>query len=128
MKSINISTVLQIVALIFLIIIGYMTFNSSENWKVITSELEKANKELKISKDTLAITKDLLKNSRIEFKQIKAQKDLLIHQRDSILFAFKKKNAKDWNELQNIKDSIQQTNNQLTKDRVLLEGLFGLNQ
>ncbi|GAA0712439.1 hypothetical protein GCM10009430_02850 [Aquimarina litoralis] len=128
MKSINISTVLQIVALIFLIIIGYMTFNSSENWKVITSELEKANKELKISKDTLAITKDLLKNSRIEFKQMKAQKDLLIHQRDSILFAFKKKNAKDWNELQNIKDSIQQTNNQLTKDRVLLEGLFGLNQ
>ncbi|WP_299897967.1 hypothetical protein [uncultured Aquimarina sp.] len=128
MKSINISTVLQIVALIFLIIIGYMTFNSSENWKVITSELEKANKELKISKDTLAITKNLLKNSRIEFKQMKAQKDLLIHQRDSILFAFKKKNAKDWNELQNIKDSIQQTNNQLTKDRVLLEGLFGLNQ
>lgn len=128
MKSINISTVLQIVALIFLIIIGYMTFNSSENWKVITSELEKANKELKISKDTLAITKNLLKNSRIEFKQMKAQKDLLIHQRDSILFAFKKKNAKDWNELQNIKDSIQQTNTQLTKDRVLLEGLFGLNQ
>ncbi|MGY3792051.1 hypothetical protein [Aquimarina sp. 433] len=128
MKSINISTVLQIVALIFLIIIGYMTFNSSENWKVLTTELEKANKELEISKDTLAITKNLLKNSRIEFKQMKAQKDLLIHQRDSILFAFKKKNAKDWNELQNIKDSIQQTNTQLTKDRVLLEGLFGLNQ
>lgn len=128
MKSINISTLLQVVALIFLIIIGYMTFNSSENWKVITSELEKANKELKISKDTLAITKDLLQKSNIEFKQMKAQKDLLIHQRDSILFAFKKKNAKDWNELQNIKDSIQQTNTQLTKDRVLLEGLFGLNQ
>ena len=128
MKGIQINTVLQVVALLFLIIIGYMTFNSSENWKVITSELEKANKELKISKDTLAITKELLKNSRIEFKQMKAQKDLIIHKRDSLLLAFKRKNAKDWNELQVIKDSIQFTNDQLAKDRVLLQGLFGLNQ
>ncbi|MFD2563150.1 hypothetical protein [Aquimarina rubra] len=128
MKTINISTILQIVAVIFLIIIGYMTFNSSENWKVVTSELEKANQELRVSKDTLAVTKGLLENSRIEFKKMKAQKDLLIHQRDSLLFAFKRKNAKDWDELQNIKDSIQVNNNQLAKDRVLLEGLFGGNQ
>ncbi|WP_378179119.1 hypothetical protein [Aquimarina sp. SS2-1] len=128
MNTLNISTILQIVAVIFLIIIGYMTFNSSENWKVVTSELEKANKELRVSKDTLAVTKGLLENSRKAFKQMKVQKDLLIHQRDSLLFAFKRKNAKDWNELQNIKDSIQVNNNQLAKDRILLEGLFGGNQ
>lgn len=128
MKNIKSSVVLQIMALIFLIIIGYMTFNSSENWKIITSELEKVNEELEISKDTLTITKNLLENSRLEFKQMKVQKDLIIHQRDSILFAFKRKNAKDWSELQNIKDSIELTNNQLTKDRVVLDGLFGLNK
>ncbi|WP_299259855.1 hypothetical protein [uncultured Aquimarina sp.] len=128
MKNINISTVLQIIALAFLIIIGYMTFNTSENWKIITSELEKANKELEISKDTLAITKDLLKNTRLEFQQMKVQKDLIIHKRDSLLFAFKRKNAKDWDELQNIKDSIQLNNDQLEKERNLLNGLFGLNQ
>jgi len=105
-----------------------LTFNSSENWKIITSELEKANKELEISKDTLAITKDLLKNARLEFQQMKIQKDLMIHERDSLLFSFKRKNAKDWDELQNIKDSIQLTNDQLAKERTLLDGLFGLNQ
>ncbi|MHA7056509.1 hypothetical protein ACWGOQ_0004775 [Aquimarina sp. M1] len=127
MKNINMSTVLQIVALAFLIIIGYMTFTTSENWKIITSELEKVNKELEISKDTLAITKKRLESTRLEFIQMKAQKDLIIHKRDSLLFAFKRKNAKDWDELQNIKDSIEVTNNELAKDRLLLDDLFGLN-
>ena len=125
MKNISIGTLLQIVSLLFLIIIGYMTFTTSENWSIVSTGLEEAKQELKISKDTLAITRDLLQNSRLEFKQMKAQKNLIIHQRDSLLFAFKRKNAKDWNELQEIKDSIQATNDQLIKDRILLDDLFG---
>ena len=128
MKTIQLSTVLQILTLLFLIMMSYITFSNHDSWKVITDELKKANKELKVSKDSLLITHGILKNSRIAFKQMKAQKDLLIHQRDSLLFAFKRKNAKDWNELQNIKDSIKQTNQQLTKDRLLVNGLFGIHQ
>ena len=127
MKNVNINMVLQIVALLFLLLIGYMIFSASGNWKIVASELEKANKELKMSKDTLVVTKKRLENQRLEFIQMKAQKELIIHKRDSLLFAFKKKNARDWDELQNIKDSIEVTNNQIAKDRLLLNDLFGLN-
>lgn len=127
MKTINLSTILQTVAILFLIIIGYMTFKGNDNWKIIKTELEKVNNELKISKDTLSKTKKLLKNVQLKFKQMKAQKDLITHQRDSLLLNFKRKNAKDWNELQKIKDSIKVTNNQLLEDRIKVGALFGLN-
>lgn len=128
MKNISVNTILQIVAIIFLVIIGYMTFNSSGNWKLMKSELKKVEKEIQRSKDTLSATKKLLTKSQLEFKQLKVQKDLIIHQRDSLLLAFKRKNAKDWDELQIIKDSIKSTNDQLSEDRLLLKNLFGLNK
>lgn len=126
MKSTNISTILQIVALIFLIIIGYMTFNSGSNWKIIKSELDRARDELKVSRDTLAITKSNLQNSIQELKKINLQKDIIIRQRDSLLFDFKRKNARDWNELEAIKDSITKNNKKLTEEKALLDRLFGL--
>lgn len=126
MKSTNISTILQVVALIFLIIIGYMTFNSESNWKIIKSELDKARDELKVSRDTLAVTKSNLQNSIQELKKMNLQKDIIIRQRDSLLFDFKRKNAKDWNELEAIKDSIFKNNKKLTEEKALLDRLFGL--
>lgn len=126
MKSTNISTILQIVALIFLIIIGYMTFNSGSNWKIIKSELDKARDELKVSRDTLAATKSNLQNSIQELKKMNLQKDIIIRQRDSLLFDFKRKNAKDWNELEAIKDSILKNNKKLTEEKAVLDKLFGL--
>ncbi len=126
MKSTNISTILQIVALIFLIIIGYMTFNSGSNWKIIKSELDKARDELKVSRDTLAVTKSNLQNSIQELKKMNLQKDIIIRQRDSLLFDFKRKNAKDWNELEAIKDSILKNNKKLTEEKAVLDKLFGL--
>ena len=127
MKTINTSIILQTVALLFLLIIGYMTFKGNDNWKIIKTELGKVNNELEISKDTLSKTKKLLKNVQLEFKQMKAQKELIAHQRDSLLLNFKRRNAKDWNELQKIKDSIKVTNNQLIEDRIKVDALFGLN-
>ncbi|KAA1243032.1 hypothetical protein [Aquimarina sp. RZ0] len=124
----NITIILQILALLFLIIIGYLIFNSSTNWKIITSELEKAKEELKVSKNVITVTKSQLENSRKEFEQMKLQKDLIIHRRDSLILAFKRKNAKDWNDLQHIKDSIKLTNDRLAKDRLVLDDLFGLNK
>ncbi|MBQ4818844.1 hypothetical protein [Aquimarina sp. MMG016] len=128
MKNINLSTILQIVALLFLVIIGYLTFNSSSNWKIIKSELDNAREELKTSKETLITTKSDLENSKKEFQKMKAQKDLIIHKRDSLIFDFKRKNAKDWEELQRIKDSIKFTNDKLAKDRAIIDGLLGLNK
>ena len=128
MKQINTSTLLQVIALLFLLIIGYMTFKSNDNWRVMKTELEKVNKELKIAEDTLAKTKQFLQKSQLAFKQLKAQKDLVTHQRDSILLNFKKKNAKDWRALQRIKDSIAITNNKLLEDRIKVGALFGLNK
>ncbi|SEK94471.1 hypothetical protein SAMN04487910_1538 [Aquimarina amphilecti] len=128
MKNTTTSLILQIVALLFLVVIGYLIFNSSSNWKVITSELNKAREELKQSKEVIVTTKSQLESSRKEFEQMKTQKDLIIHKRDSLILSFKRKNAKDWSELQQIKDSIKITNDQLSKDRAILNGVFGLEQ
>ncbi|WP_010520577.1 hypothetical protein [Aquimarina agarivorans] len=128
MKNIQISTILQIVSLIFLAIIGYLVFNSSSNWKVVKSELKNAKEELKVSKDMLTSTKVALEKSKKDFKKLKAQKDLIIHRRDSLILSFKRKNAKDWNELQHIKDSIKITNYKLAKDQAILNSIFGLDQ
>jgi len=126
MKNTNISIILQILALLFLIIIGYVIFHFSTNWKIISSELNKTRKELSTSKEVITATKSRLENSRKEFEQMKIQKDLIIHKRDSLILSFQRKNAKDWTELQHIKDSIKLNNNRLVKDRALLNGFFGL--
>jgi len=127
MKSTNINTLLQIVALIFLLIIGYLVFSSSSNWRVIKRELDNAQQELKTSKEKVINAKSELDKFKKEFEKMKAQKDLLIHKRDSLILEFKRKNAKDWQELQQIKDSIKNTNDKLVKDRLILDGLFGIN-
>ena len=126
MKSINTNTILQIVALFFLVIIGYMTFSSGSNWKIIKSELDRAREELDTSKKIVTTTKAELESSKKEFEKMKAQKDLIIHKRDSLILDFKRKNAKDWEELQRIKDSITLVNDQLAKDRAIVDGLLGL--
>jgi len=127
MKNINPNTILQIVALLFLVIIGYMTFNSGSNWKIIKSELDNAREELKTSKETLVSTKSDLEASKKEFEKMRLQKDLLIHKRDSLIFDFQKKNAKDWEELQRIKDSIKLNNDQLAEDKALIKNALGIN-
>ena len=126
MNNINANTILQIVALLFLVVIGYMIFNSGSNWKIIKSELDNARQELKVSRDTLAVTKSNLQNSVKELKKLQLQKDIITRQRDSLLFDFKRKNAKDWNELEAIKDTISQNNKKLTEHKVLLDKLFGI--
>ncbi len=126
MKNINANTILQIVALLFLIVIGYMIFNSGSNWKIIKSELDNARQELKVSRDTLTVTKSNLQNSVKALKKLQLQKDIVTRQRDSLLFDFKKKNARDWNELEAIKDTISKNNKKLTEHKVLLDKLFGI--
>ncbi|MAQ75337.1 MAG: hypothetical protein CL613_03260 [Aquimarina sp.] len=124
MKKLNISTILQLIALVFLLVIGYMTFNSSSNWKIIKSELDQAKKELQASRDTLSATKANLQKSLTELKKIQLQKGIITRQRDSLLFDFKKQNAKDWEELTALKDSIAKNNDKLNEDKVLLDRLF----
>lgn len=126
MKNNNISIILQIIALVFLLVIGYLTFNTSSNWKVITTELNKAQEELKKSKETIESVQLQLTNAKKEFERMRVKKNLIIHQRDSLIFSFKRKNAKDWNELLGIRDSIELTNDKLAKDRLILNGLFGI--
>lgn len=128
MKKVNINVILQIIALVFLIIIFYFSFQSSSNLKVIAAEVDNAKEELKTSKETITTLQKELQNTEKEFEKMRAQKDLIIHKRDSLIFAFRKKNAKDWEELVRIKDSIKFTNDQLIKDRLLLDRLFGLDQ
>ncbi|MFY7671176.1 hypothetical protein ACOSP6_08800 [Tenacibaculum sp. MEBiC06402] len=127
MKSTNVNTLLQIVAIIILLIIGYLVFKSSSNWKVIEIELNNARQELKTSKDNVINAKTELEVFKKEYEQMKAKKDFIIHKRDSLILHFRKKNAKDWEELQRIKDSIKLVNDKLAKDRVILDGLFGVN-
>ena len=127
MKSNNINTLLQIVAIIILLIVGYLVFQSSSNWKVIEIELNNARQELKTSKDNVLNAKTELDNFKKEFEQMKAKKDFIIHKRDSLILDFKRKNARDWNELQRIKDSIKAVNDKLARDRAILDGLFGVN-
>ncbi len=126
MKNINTNTILQIVALLFLVIIGYMTFSSGSKWEIIEKDLNDAKQELKSSEATLKATKVELETSKEEFKKMRLQKDLLIHQRDSLIFDFKKKNAKDWEELQRIKDSIKLNNDKLAEEKALIKSLFGI--
>ena len=125
MKNINTNTILQIVALLFLVIIGYMSFSSGSNWKIIKSELDRAREELRSSRDTLAVTKANLKNSMKELEKLNIQKDIYRRQRDSLLLDFERKNAEDWNSLVAIKDSIRENNDRIAADRVLLDSLFG---
>ncbi|AUC16317.1 hypothetical protein BTO06_14680 [Tenacibaculum sp. SZ-18] len=127
MKSNNINTLLQIVAIIILLIIGYLVFKSSSNWKIIEIELDNVRNELKVSKNNMLNAKTELENFKIEFEQMKAKKDFIIHKRDSLIFHFKRKNAKDWQELESIKDSIRVINDKLVQDRLILDGLFGIN-
>ncbi len=126
MKNVNTNTILQIVALLFLLIIGYMTFNSGSNWKIIKSELERARKELEISKDTLAATKSQLKKSLKEINKLKLQKDLVTHKRDSLLVDFGQKNAVDWKQKMELQDSLKVIQDKITVETKLLDSLFGL--
>ncbi len=126
MKNINTNTILQIVALLFLIIIGYMTFSSGSNWKIIKSELDRARKELEISKDTLAATKSKLKSSLKEINKLKLQKDLVSHKRDSLLVDFGQKNAIDWKQKMELQDSLKVIQDKITVETKLLDSLFGL--
>lgn len=126
MKSINTNTILQIVALLFLIIIGYMTFSSGSNWKIIKSELERAREELKTSRDTLTATQSKLKNSLKEIKKLKLQKDLVTHKRDSLLVDFGQKNAIDWEQKMKLQDSLKAIQDKITVETKLLDSLFGL--
>ncbi|MEW7289044.1 hypothetical protein [Aquimarina sp. 2304DJ70-9] len=126
MKNINTNTILQIVALLFLVIIGYMTFSSGSNWKIIKSELDRARKELEISKDTLAATKSKLKSSLKEINKLKLQKDLVTHKRDSLLVDFGQKNAIDWKQKMELKDSLKAIQDKITVETKLLDSLFGL--
>ncbi len=124
MKSINTNTILQIVALLFLVIIGYMSFSSGSNWKVIKTELERAQEELKTSKENLIETKASLQNSKKELERLNLQKDIFKRERDSILLEFERKNAADWNSLETIKENITENNKKLIADREILDSLF----
>jgi len=104
-----------------------MTFNSGSNWKVIKEQLKETQSQLQKSQETLNATKATLEKVTLEFEKMKIQKDLLIHRRDSLLFDFKKKNAKGGKELQRIKDSIKATNDKLVADKALIKSLFGVN-
>lgn len=126
MKKIDLSTVLQIIALIFLVFIGYLTFKSSSNWSIIKSELENARKELKISRDTLAATKFKLEKSVQTIDKLQLQKEVYALQRDSIILALKRKNAKNWDELTTLKDSINTINSKISEDLALLKKVYGL--
>jgi len=125
-KKININTVLQIVALIILIVVGYLTFKSSANWKLFKFELENARKELRTSIDTLTVTKQKLANSLKTIDQLQIEKDLIRLKRDSIIMDLKRKNAKDWEELTELKDSISKINDKISEDLALLRRVYGL--
>lgn len=126
MKNSNINTILQIIAIVFLIVIGYFTLSSNDNLNIISTELKNTKEELKNSKETIISVQNELKTAQMEFKKMKAQKDLIIHKRDSLILSFEKRNAKDWEDLMRIKDSIKITNDKLTEDRLILDRLFGL--
>ncbi len=122
----KINTILQIIALVFLIVIGYISFNSGSNWKIIKSELDRAREELRTSKDTLAATKTNLKKSLKEINKLKLQKDLIAHKRDSLLLDFGEKNAIDWDHKMKFKDSLKKIQDKITVETKLLDSLFGL--
>ncbi len=126
MKSVNINTILQIVALLFLLIIGYMTFRSGSKWESIQKDLDDARRELKTSRDTLTITQSRLKKSMVEIERMNLQKDIFKRERDSILLSFKKETAADWDALVAIKDSIKENQEKLIAERVLLDSLFSI--
>ncbi|WP_025741230.1 hypothetical protein [Aquimarina pacifica] len=126
MKSTNINTILQIVGLVFLIIIGYMTFSSGSKWESIQKDLDNVRNELKTSRDTLKITQTRLKSSLEEIEKMNLQKDIFKRERDSIILDFKKETAADWDALVAIKDSIKENQEKLIAERVLLDSLFNI--
>jgi len=126
MNKPNLNTILQIIALVFLLIIGYLTLRSSSNWKIVKSELQQAKENVKQSQDSLVATISRLEISKKEFETMKAQKDLIIHQRDSLILDYKRRNTRDLRSLQAIKDSIKRLNTQLTKDREIVNRLLGI--
>ncbi|GAA4273784.1 hypothetical protein U6A24_02395 [Aquimarina gracilis] len=128
MKNINTNTILQIVALLFLVIIGYMSFSSGSNWKVVQQQINETKEKLNESEETLKNTQAELKKSKEEFEKMKIRKDILIHERDSLILDFRRKNAKDWDELQRIKDSIRLNKKQLIEDRLIAGKALGVNK
>jgi len=126
MNKPNLNTILQIIALVFLLIIGDITLRSSSNWKIVKSEMQQAKENVKQSQDSLVATISRLEISKKEFETMKAQKDLIIHQRDSLILDYKRRNTRDLRSLQAIKDSIKRLNTQLTKDREIVNRLLGI--
>jgi len=123
--NLNTNTILQIVALLFLVILGYMAFRSESKWGVIKEEIKDAVHEVKASQDTLALAKAKIAQYQKDFELMKLQKDVLIHKRDSIILGFKKKTTRDARQLKVIKDSIEVTNKLLQEEEDLLQKLFG---
>ena len=126
MKKLDINTVLQGIQLILLVIIGYLIFSSNSNLKTMTLELDRAKKELESAEDSIINIRTKLKQSNTALERVYLEKDIIIRQRDSLLFDFKRKNTKNKNILSAIKDSIILNNQKLKEDKILLDKLFDI--
>jgi len=127
MNKLNTNTILQIVALLFLVILGYMAFRSESKWGILKQEIKDTVREIEASQDTLKVAKAKLAQYQKDFEIMKLQKDVLIHKRDSVILEFRKKNTRDTKKLKGIKDSIKSTNALLAKEEALLKKVFGKN-
>lgn len=124
MNNTHLSLVLQGIAIFFLILLAYLNLNSQFEWKSVGKELQMIRTTIRVTTDSLLASKNKLKKRTTALKKIQIQKDILRSERDSILFDFKRKNAKDWKELSEINDTLSKIHTRIQADMLLLDKIF----
>jgi hypothetical protein len=80
-------------------------------------EIDEIHSQIKELNDNNSDIKDSILAYKIELKKFEIQNRILQAQKDSLIYSLKRNNAKDWQDLQNIKGKQAELNTLLEKLR-----------
>jgi hypothetical protein len=91
----NFNSVLLFITIGILVSIGCLSIFSGKESRVLKRQLEETTTSLSQARDTLLSLKTSLENLQKELDVAKLKSDMLSAQRDSLILAFRRKNAVD---------------------------------
>jgi len=110
---------IQIALLILGAIILFKVFQMDANQKIIKNNIEKSIGEIQDAEENVEAAQEKIANLEKAIERFKVERDLLETQKDSIVLHYRRKQAKDWEELQEIKVDIQENIDKIKRLREL---------
>lgn len=110
---------IQIALLILGGFILFKVFQVDANQKIIKNNIQKSISEIQDAEKNLEAAQEEIAGLEKEIAIFKIERDLLETQKDSIVLSYRKKQARDWEELQEIKEGIKENIDKLKRLREL---------